>query len=146
MSLTRNVTTQLVGRRLELGLTRKEATRLWGYCKATVERLESGKSRWLSLDKLAEYADALGMDVEVNLKERDGFALCVDGMELNVQQYRASRFIKKMERMHGRLPKLDELMGLLGVRTTGSARRCLLRLKDHGLITDQDVQTILKGV
>jgi transcriptional regulator with XRE-family HTH domain len=70
MSLTRNVSTQLVERRVALGLSRRDAVRLWGYGRATIERLETGKSRYLSLDKIAEYADALGVDVKVELQER----------------------------------------------------------------------------
>jgi transcriptional regulator with XRE-family HTH domain len=146
MSLTRNVSTQLVERRVALGLSRRDAVRLWGYGRATIERLETGKSRYLSLDKIAEYADALGVDVKVELQERPGFNPTPPNAELNTMQYSTHRFIKGMIRKHGRLPRLDELMYRLRLKTVESVRRSLLRLKDHGLISDQDVQTILKGV
>jgi hypothetical protein len=146
MSLTKNVSTRLVERRVALGLSRGDAERLWGYGRRTVERLETGASRWLSLDKLAEYADSLGMDVQVELKERRDYNPTPANAELNCQQFVLNRFIKGTMKKYDRLPRLDELMVRLGVKNKSSVKRNLLRLKDHGLIDEGSVNAIMEGV
>jgi transcriptional regulator with XRE-family HTH domain len=72
MTQTQELSVLLVRRRRELGLTRKETARIWGYTKRTVERLENLQSRAVSLEKLAEYAEALGLEVRVELVTKQG--------------------------------------------------------------------------
>jgi transcriptional regulator with XRE-family HTH domain len=137
MSLTRNVSTQLVERRVSLGLSRRDAAKMWGYCKATVERLERHDSRFLSLEKLSEYADALGMEIKVDVVSRPDFQAPEKPRRLTKWQVTVYRFIQRTIAQTGESPNYAQLMKRFRWKAEYQVCRMLNKLKDHGLIATE---------
>ena len=66
----RELTTALVSRRVELGLSQTEVAARMGTSQSAVARLESGDAD-VRLSTLKRYAAALGQRLDFRLEERD---------------------------------------------------------------------------
>lgn len=132
-SISNDVVSKICDRRKNLGISRVEAAKLWGYGRHTVERLERQESRYLSLEKLGEYAESLGLTLQVTLHEAD-FKLPSDMMELSDTQLDIVVFIRRIVRLTNSGPTLAGLVTRFKWKTADSAHRNINQLKLRGVV------------
>jgi transcriptional regulator with XRE-family HTH domain len=128
---TINVLSSLVARRLETGLSVIDVADLMAVDERVVYRIESGERRDVGLQTLSSYANAVGVEIQVVVKNPR--KVYRPSQQPTAHQLRVLDWIKAYEAKFGRGPFLREIGEAFNVGNQSVSNLCG-RLQKHGLL------------